>query len=163
MGIEKILGIRVNTKGMQTALLHIEDNQIQNIDFDYFNTPIIYNFSDDISKILKWHRNHLITTIHSNNIKYISIKRIERNSFMGRPKDNDIQRMYLEGMVLSLAGEYNLINDSYYKTSLNKILNSPNYEDKCRDLNQGTINDLQIDSFAVAFALAKNNEVLNDN
>ena len=158
---EKILGIRVNTKGMQTVLLEIEDNKIMNINYDFFTTPVIYNFSDDISKILKWHRNHLITSIHADNIKNVAIKKIERASFIGRPKDTDIERMYLEGMILSLVGEYNLINSSYYKTNLNKTINST-YQEDCNRLNPNEITELEMDAFSVALAIAIDKEILND-
>ena len=158
---EKVLGIRVNTNGMQTALLDIENNKINNIYYEFFSTPIIYDFSEDIAKILKWHKNHIVTTIYSDRVKYIAIKKTERNSFMGRPKDSDIQRMYIEGMVLSLAGEYSLINGNYYKTNLNKIIDS-NYQQKCIDLNETQLTELELDAFSVAFAIAIEKEILND-
>ncbi len=156
---KKILGIRVNTEGMETALLEIEDDQIININLDYFPTPKIYDFSNDISKILKWHRNHLVTTIHSDKIKYIAIKRTERTSFQGRPRDSDIQRMYIEGMILSLAGEHNLINQSYYKTTLNKVLACGDYTERTKEiadtLDIPEINEIEIDALSVALALEK--------
>lgn len=157
----KILGIRINTKGMQTVLLDIKNNKINNIYYEFFTTPIIYNFSEDIAKILKWHKNHIVTTIYSDKIKFIAIKKTERNSFMGRPKDSNIQRMYIEGMVLSLAGQYSLINSSYYKTNLNKIIDS-NYEEKCIDLNENQLTELEIDAFSVALAIAIEEDILND-
>jgi len=156
---KKILGIRVNTVGMQTVLLETENDQLIHINFDYFLTPKIYDFSNDISKILKWHRNHLITTIHSDTIKHIAIKRTERASFQGRPRDSDIQRMYIEGMVLSLAGEHNLINHSYYKTTLNKVLTCSDYAEETKaiagTLGVQNINEIETDALAVALALEK--------
>lgn len=168
--MENYLGIRVNTEGIQITLSKFDENKLVEFESNYYKTPKIYCFSDDISKILKWHRNNLITIISSESINYIALKRIERTYFGRRsPSDNDIQRMYIEGMILSLIGEKNLIGDSYFKSTINSVLNISNYENNYQSfLQQNNINfgdelnDLEKDSLFCSITLSKKNSMFQE-
>lgn len=169
--MESCLGIRVNTEGIQITIAKFNDQRLVEFQSEFYKTPIIYSFEDDLSKILRWHRNSLITIISSENINFIALKRIERTYFSRRsPSDNDIKRMYIEGMILSLIGEKNMIGNCYFKTTINSILNIQNYEENYLNyltnnninIDQVSLNELEKDSLFCAITLAKKKSIFQE-
>jgi|688.fasta_scaffold826531_2 hypothetical protein len=158
----KAIGVRVSSKGVYASILST-DGGVDNL---YFETPLIYNFNDDLSKILKWHQNNLSSIIATEKIKGLAIKKIERSSFHGRPKDSDIQRMYLEGMILALAGTGNLISHSYYKANIKSVLNiSSDYESEYATVLSGfslerNLKAEEVDAIMVVYTLLKEENLL---
>jgi hypothetical protein len=93
-----------------------------------FKSPSVFSFKENSAEILNWHRDNIISLISQYNIEGISIKKTESNSY-ARLKNSDIFKLYLEGVLLSLAGSIGKPNRHFYKSNIKSILNDPNIFD----------------------------------
>jgi len=94
-----------------------------------FKSPSVFSFKKNSAEILNWHRDNIISLISQFNIEGIVVKKSERTSFFSKPKNSDIFKLYLEGVILSLAGSIGKQNKHYYKTDIQAILPTPNVFD----------------------------------
>jgi hypothetical protein len=93
-----------------------------------FKSPSVFSFTENSAEILNWHRDNIISLISQIEIKGIVIKKTEQSQF-ARLRKSDIFKLYLEGVMLSLAGSIGMVNKHFYKTSIQRILASPNIFD----------------------------------
>lgn len=110
------------------VILNNEDKVFRHV----FRSPSVFSFAENSAEILNWHRDNIISLISNFDIKAIVIKKTEQNQH-SRLKKSDIFKLYLEGVMLSLAGSIGMINKHYYKTSIQRILESPSIFDKSID------------------------------
>ncbi|GAA4277710.1 hypothetical protein [Aquimarina mytili] len=119
-----ILGLHCSVlKGygkLAVVILTEEDEIITNV----FRSPSVFSFKINIGEILNWHKDNIISLINLYNIDAIVVKKTERNSFNSRPKNSDFFKLYLEGVMLSLAGSYNMKNRHLEKASIKSLLNN---------------------------------------
>jgi hypothetical protein len=90
-----------------------------------FRSPSVFSFSKNSAEILNWHRDNIISLISQFEIQGIVVKKTERNSFTTRIKNSGIFKLYLEGVILSLAGSIGKLNKHFYKTDIQAILQLP--------------------------------------
>ena len=90
-----------------------------------FKSPSVFSFTENSAEILNWHRDNIISLISQFEIKGIVIKKTEQSPH-SRLRKSDIFNLYLEGVMLSLAGTIGMANKHYYKTSIQRILGTPN-------------------------------------
>jgi hypothetical protein len=93
-----------------------------------FKSPSVFSFTDNSAEILNWHRDNIVSLITQFNIEGIVIKKTEYNPH-ARLRKSDIFKLYLEGVMLSLAGTIGKANKHYYKSNIQKILSNPNVFD----------------------------------
>ena len=93
-----------------------------------FKSPSVFSFTENSAEILNWHRDNIISLISQIEIKGIVIKKTEQSQF-ARLRKSDIFKLYLEGVMLSLAGGIGMVNKHFYKTNIQRILASPNIFD----------------------------------
>lgn len=120
------LGINCSvSKGLGRVIIVIlnSDNEVMR---NVFKSPSIFSFKKNSAEILNWHRDNIISLISQFNIEGIVVKKTERTSFFSKPKNSDIFKLYLEGVILSLAGSIGKLNKHYYKTDIQTIMNTPN-------------------------------------
>ncbi|MFK8057516.1 MAG: hypothetical protein AB8F78_15430 [Saprospiraceae bacterium] len=110
-------------KSNLVAIISLENGEIH---MHTFKSPSIFSFKSNSGEILNWHRENILSLISNFNIKGISIKKSERESFTGRPKNSDIFKLYLEGVLLSLAGTSGIFNKHYYKNDITYTLENSN-------------------------------------
>jgi hypothetical protein len=94
-----------------------------------FRSPSVFSFKKNSAEILNWHRDNIISLISQFNIQGIVVKKTERTSFSSRIKNSGIFKLYLEGVILSLAGNIGKLNKHFYKTDIQTILQAPNVFD----------------------------------
>lgn len=94
-----------------------------------FKSPSVFSFKKNSAEILNWHRDNIISLISQFNIEGIVVKKSERTSFFSKPKNSDIFKLYLEGVILSLAGSIGKQNKHYYKIDIQAILPTANVFD----------------------------------
>lgn len=132
------LGLTCNVKkglGRATVAIITEDDKAY---YHIFQSPSVYSFKNNSAEILNWHRDNIISLISQFNIQLIAVKKTERTSFVSKPKNSDIFKLYLEGVFLSFAGSIGLKNHHYYKKDVQHILSNENIfettiSDICRD------------------------------
>lgn len=90
-----------------------------------YSSPSIFSFKKNSGELLNWHRDNILSLISQFEIQAITVKKTERESFINRPKNSDIFKLYLEGILLSLAGSIGLPNRHFYKMDIINILNDP--------------------------------------
>jgi hypothetical protein len=93
-----------------------------------FKSPSVFSFTENSAEILNWHRDNIISLITQYEIKGIVIKKTEQSPHT-RLRKSDIFKLYLEGVMLSLAGSIGIPNKHYYKTSIQRILANSNIFD----------------------------------
>lgn len=93
-----------------------------------FKSPSVFSFTENSAEILNWHRDNIISLITQFNIEGLVIKKTEQNQH-ARLRKSDIFKLYLEGVMLSLAGSIGKANKHYYKTNIQRILSTPNIFD----------------------------------
>src|SRR4051812_29540438 len=96
-----------------------------------FRSPSIFSFKVNSAEILNWHRDNIISLISQFGIEGIVVKKIERTSFFSKPKNSDIFKLYIEGVMLSLAGSIGKLNKHFYKIEIQAVLNQKHiFEEK---------------------------------
>ena len=99
-----------------------------------FKSPSVFSFAENSAEILNWHRDNIISLISQFEIKGIVIKKTEQSQF-ARLRKSDIFKLYLEGVMLSLAGSIGMVNKHFYKTSIQRILTAPNiFDNSIKDI-----------------------------
>jgi len=132
------LGINCSVdKGFGKVIVVIlnSDNEVMRY---VFKSPSVFSFKENSAEILNWHRDNIISLISQYNIEGISIKKTESSPY-ARLKNSDIFKLYLEGVLLSLAGSIGKPNRHFYKSNIKAILNDP------------VIFDLDIDTICANF------------
>lgn len=94
-----------------------------------FKSPSVFSFTENSAEILNWHRDNIISLLTQFNIQGVVIKKTEQSQF-ARLRKSEIFKLYLEGVMLSLAGSIGMVNKHYYKKSIQRILQSQNIFDK---------------------------------
>lgn len=120
--MSNILGLHctvLNGYGKLAIVILTENNEIIT---NVFRSPSVFSFKDNISEILNWHKDNVLSLISLYNINAIVVKKTESNSFVGRPKKSDFFKLYLEGVMLSLAGSFGIKNRHLVKTTINALL-----------------------------------------
>lgn len=90
-----------------------------------FRSPSVFSFTENSAEILNWHRDNVISLISQFDIRGVVIKKTEQSPH-SRLRKSEIFKLYLEGVMLSLAGTIGMENKHYYKTSIQRILATPN-------------------------------------
>jgi hypothetical protein len=114
------LGIRCNVlggKGSITVIIVLDTGEVFRHNF---KSPSIFSFSKNSGEILNWHRENIISLISQFNIQAISIKKTETTD--GRISKSAIFKLYLEGVMLSLAGTLGIYNRHFYKNDIKNLL-----------------------------------------
>jgi hypothetical protein len=120
------LGINCSVeKGFGRVIIVILDSNNEVIRH-VFRSPSVFSFNKNSAEILNWHRDNITSLISQFNIEGVVVKKTERNSFLTRIKNSGIFKLYLEGVILSLAGSIGKLNKHFYKTDIQAILNLPN-------------------------------------
>ena len=110
------LGLRCNVSGGRgtiTAIIALENGEIYR---HVYKSPSVFSFSKNSGEILNWHRENILSLITQFDIKAISIKKTETSE--GRLSKMDAFKLYLEGVMLSLAGSIGIYNRHYYKIDI---------------------------------------------
>ena len=94
-----------------------------------FKSPSVFSFTENSAEILNWHRDNIISLLTQFNIQGVVIKKTEQSQF-ARLRKSEIFKLYLEGVMLSLAGSIGMVNKHYYKKSIQRILQNQNIFDK---------------------------------
>ena len=97
-----------------------------------FTSPSVFSFTENSAEILNWHRDNIISLLTQFNIDSVVIKKTEQNQY-AKLRKSDIFKLYLEGVMLSLAGSIGKANRHLYKTSIQKILSNVDIFDKSID------------------------------
>ncbi len=87
-----------------------------------FRSPSVFSFKANSAEILNWHRDNIISLVTQFEIQAIVVKKTERTSFFSKPKNKDIFKLYVEGVMLSLAGSIGKLNKHLYKRDIQTIL-----------------------------------------
>lgn len=121
-----ILSINCSVDGGygQLAVLILHD---EGIITNVFKSPSVFSFTRDVGEILNWHKDNILSLISSYKIDAIVVKKSERVSIRGT--NSDIFKMYLEGVMLSLAGTLGIQNAHFEKTNVKAILKEENIFD----------------------------------
>ncbi len=123
------LGINCSVeKGLGRLVIVILNSENEVMQF-VFRSPSVFSFNNNSAEILNWHRDNIISLISQFNIDGIVVKKTERSSFVSRIKNSGIFKLYLEGVILSLAGSIGKLNKHFYKTDMQVILQSKNIFD----------------------------------
>ena len=125
-----ILGLHctvLNGYGKLAVVILTEENEIIT---NIFRSPSVFSFKDNIGEILNWHRDNVLSLLSLYNIDAIVVKKTESNSFNGRPKKSDFFKLYLEGVMLSLAGSNGMKNRHLVKNSITALLQKEGVYDK---------------------------------
>jgi len=117
------------SKGLGRVAIVILNSENEVYNFVY-KSPSVFSFKKNSAEILNWHRDNIISLISQFNIKGIVVKKTERTSFFSRPKNSDIFKLYLEGVLLSLAGNVGMFNKHFYKNEIQSIISIPNVFEK---------------------------------
>ena len=132
-----------NGFGKVVVVILTNDNTVNR---HVFKSPSVFSFTENCAEILNWHRDNIISLISHFNIQGIVIKKTEPNQF-ARLKKSEIFKLYLEGVMLSLAGSIGVANKHYYKTNIQRILSSSSiFENSITDIcaNFNLINGFEI-------------------
>lgn len=124
------IGLRCNVsdgRGTVVVVISLDNGELHR--FSY-KSPSIFSFQKNSGEILNWHRENILSLITQFKVEAIAIKKSERESFGARLRNSDIFKLYLEGVLLSLAGSIGLLNQHYYKNDLKMILEDDNILDK---------------------------------
>jgi len=127
------LGINCSVqKGLGRVAIVIINEDNEGFHFIY-KSPSVFSFKQNSAEILNWHRDNVISLISQFNIKGIAVKKTERTAFFSRPKNSDIFKLYLEGVLLSLAGNIGVFNKHFYKNEIQALIKTPKIFDKSID------------------------------
>lgn len=107
------------------VILNSENEVIRHV----FRSPSVFSFNKNSAEILNWHRDNITSLISQYSIEGLVVKKTERSSFVSRIKNSGIFKLYLEGVILSLAGSIGKLNKHYYKTDIQSTLQAPNVFD----------------------------------
>ncbi|WP_429062736.1 hypothetical protein [Chitinophaga sp. W2I13] len=116
-------------KGLGRVIIVVITEEGQAL-FHIFKSPSVFSFTKNSAEILNWHRDNIISLISQYNIEGIVVKKTERTSFHSRPKNSDIFKLYMEGVMLSLAGNIGKYNKHFYKVDIQTILKDKNIFEK---------------------------------
>lgn len=119
------LGINCSVeKGLGRLIIIIinNDNEVYR---HVFRSPSVFSFKKNSAEILNWHKDNIISLITQYNIEAVVVKKTERTSFASGVKNSGIFKLYMEGVMLSLAGSIGKRNKHFYKTDIQSILKSP--------------------------------------
>lgn len=122
------LGLRCNVKdgrGTITAIIALSTGEVHR---HTYKSPSVFSFSKNSGEILNWHRENILSLITQFNIQAISIKKTETTE--GRITKRDAFKLYLEGVMLSLAGSIGIYNRHYYKNDIKLVLADDNIFEK---------------------------------
>lgn len=114
------LGLRCNVNGGRgtiTAIIVLTNGEVYR---HVYKSPSVFSFSRNSGEILNWHRENVLSLITQFNIQAISIKKTETSE--GRLSKMDVFKLYLEGVMLSLAGSIGIYNRHYYKSDIKNWL-----------------------------------------
>jgi hypothetical protein len=128
--MSNILGLHCSVLkgyGKLAIVILTEDNEIIT---NVFRSPSVFSFKDNTGEILNWHKDNVLSLISLYNIDAIVVKKTESNSFNGRPKKSDFFKLYLEGVMLSLAGTNGIKNRHLVKNSITALLQQEAIYDK---------------------------------
>ncbi len=117
-----LLGIKcvVNDKrGKVIAVVSLEDGRFFRFSFQ---SPSVFSFKRNTGEILNWHRDNIISIVAQFAITGITVRKIEREAMVNRPSNSDIFKIYMEGVMLSLAGNLGITNRHFYKNDVKAIL-----------------------------------------
>lgn len=134
------LGINCSVeKGLGRVIIVILNSENEVMQY-VFRSPSVFSFNNNSAEILNWHRDNIISLISQFNIEGIVVKKTERNSFVSRIKNSGIFKLYLEGVILALAGSIGKFNKHFYKIDIQTILHSKNIfeldiENICKNYN----------------------------
>lgn len=103
---------------LDVVILNNENEVIRHV----FRSPSVFSFNRNCAEILNWHRDNILSLISQYNIDGIVVKKTERTAFNSRPKNSHIFKLYMEGVMLSLAGGIGKRNVHLYKTDIQAIL-----------------------------------------
>lgn len=95
-----------------------------------FKSPSVFSFSKNSGEILNWHRENILSLITQFNIDAIAVKKTEIVSMKRGVKKSGVFKLYMEGVMLSLAGSYGIFNKHFYTNDLLHILNDPKITEK---------------------------------
>lgn len=142
--------------GKLAIVINTEDNELVT---NVFRSPSVFSFKDNIGEILNWHKDNVLSLISLYNINAIVVKKTERNSFNGRPKNSDFFKLYLEGVMLSLAGSHGIMNRHLEKTSIIALLNQQDIYDRSLEEIEA-IHNLELDNKPLRLDIAPIKESL---
>tara|TARA_R110002033_G_scaffold46013_2_gene90304 strand:+ start:13506 stop:14012 length:507 start_codon:yes stop_codon:yes gene_type:complete len=109
-----------------------------------FQSPSIFSFKRDVGEILNWHKDNILSLISNYNIDSIVVKKTETISIRG--KNSDVFKLYLEGVMLSLAGSLGIQNSHFGKNSIKAILkNTKIYDLSLEEILESF--EIKLDSF----------------
>jgi hypothetical protein len=121
-------------------LIHTEEGEIIT---NIFQSPSVFSFKRDVGEILNWHKDNILSIISNYNIDSIVVKKTETISIRG--KNSDVFKIYLEGVMLSLAGSLGMQNSHFGKNSIKAILkNTEIYDSSLDEILE--IYDIKLDS-----------------
>tara|TARA_R110002111_G_scaffold180398_2_gene246067 strand:- start:6 stop:515 length:510 start_codon:yes stop_codon:yes gene_type:complete len=120
--------------GKLSIVILTEENDIVT---NVFRSPSVFSFKDNIGEILNWHKDNVLSLISLYKIDAVVVKKTERNSFNGRPKKSGFFKLYLEGVMLSLAGSHGIKNRHLEKTSIVALLNQ-------KDIYEKTLEEIEV-------------------
>lgn len=119
------LGVNCSVeKGFGRVIIIILNNENE-VSRHVFRSPSVFSFKKNSAEILNWHRDNIISLVTQFDIKGIVVKKTERTSFTSHIKNSGIFKLYLEGVILSLAGNIGKLNKHFYKTDIQSILQLP--------------------------------------
>ncbi|MDF0718364.1 hypothetical protein PY092_19575 [Muricauda sp. 334s03] len=125
-----ILGIHcsvLNGFGKLAVVILTDENEIVT---NIFRSPSVFSFRENTGEILNWHKDNVLSLISLYKIDAIVVKKTESNSFNGRPKKSDFFKLYLEGVMLSIAGSNGMKNRHLVKNSITALLQNNEVYDK---------------------------------
>lgn len=122
------LGLRCTVssgRGTVIGIISLENGVMHRF---MYKSPSIFSFSRNSGEILNWHRENIISLITQFDIEAIAIKKSENDSFSSRLRKSDIFKLYLEGVLLSLAGSVGIANHHFYKNDIKLALEDNIFE-----------------------------------
>lgn len=129
-----ILGLRCTVKdgrGLVTAVIINDGKEVHRVQFQ---SPSVFSFSNDAGELLNWHRENILSLISRFQIEAIGVKKSETNSFGNYIRKSDIFKLYLEGVLLSLAGSVGMPNYHFFKNDFNYHLAKDYCESSLEDI-----------------------------
>lgn len=113
-----------------------------------FRSPSVFSFKKNSAEILNWHKDNVVSLMARFKVDAVVVKKTERTSFFSKPRNSDIFKLYLEGVMLSLAGTIGKPNKHLYKNEIQAILgDSESFEHSIEKLC--LLHELSADHFNV--------------
>jgi len=128
--MSNILGLHCSVSKGYGRLAVVIITDANEVVTNLFRSPSVFSFKDNIGEILNWHKDNVLSLISLYDIDAIVVKKTENDSFKGRPKKSGFFKLYLEGVMLSLAGSNGLKNKHLVKNSITALLQQEAIYDK---------------------------------